>query len=35
MKEAFEVMGDHGCITLFLGIIFLILASEFLDIFKK
>lgn len=35
MKEAFDIMSSHPLLTLFLGLVLLIIVSEIASIFKK
>ncbi len=35
MREAFDVMGEHPFLTIFLGFVLMIVVSEIAEIFKK
>ncbi len=35
MREAFDVMGSHPLLTLFLGVVLIVCVENFADMFKK
>ena len=35
MREAFDVMGEHPFLTIFLGFVLMVIVSEIAEIFKR